>query len=230
MNSSHHTDLLLTVHRHGSRSDVENAIDETLTQLGLDYLDLWHMHWPVTQGLFGNKIEYLATWEWMVVVAKRGLVRHVGVSNFAPEQLRDLLRHASVPPSVHQMELHPYLQQNRWLKLHEHHGIHVTAYSPLAGTNPTYEKGDPPHLLQNKVILKIAGKRKCTPAQVVLKWGMLRGTSVIPKSIHKDYISENLLAVDCPLQQGDVKKIDKLGAFHHRFNNPSKSWVGESEE
>lgn len=211
--------------RHKTRENVEDAIHQTLGQLGIDYLDLWHMHWPVSEGLLGNEIEYRQTWNYMVDVAFRGLVRHLGVSNFAPEQLKDLLNHTSIPPQVHQMELHPYLQQNDWLKFHEKHGIHVTAYSPFAGTNPTYHKGDPPHLLGNKVVQHIADKRLCTPAQVVLKWHLIRGTSAIPKSIHKNYISENFLALDCPLQQADVDKIDKLGKYHHRFNNPSKGWV-----
>ncbi|KAJ8604992.1 hypothetical protein MRB53_041589 [Persea americana] len=213
--------------QHGSQQNVEDAIDHTLEELGIDYLDLWHMHWPISDGIFSKSIEYIDTWKWMEHVANSGRVHHLGVSNFSPEQLADLINHASVKPQVHQMELHPYLQQKSWLETHEKLGIHVTAYSPLAGTNPTYDKGDPPHLLKNRIVQKIAIRRKCTAAQVVLKWGLIRGTSVIPKSIHKDYISENFLALECPLRQSDVNRLDELGDYHHRFNNPSKSWVSE---
>jgi alcohol dehydrogenase (NADP+) len=120
--------------------------------------------------------------------------------------------------------MHPYLAQNKWLKSHERRGIHVTAYSPLAGTNPTDDPGAPVQLLKNKKIVSIAEKRGCTPAQVVLQWGMRRGTSVIPKSSHLDRITENLHAVECGLSKKDLKKIDKLGKEYYRFNNPSESW------
>ena len=123
-----------------------------------------------------------------------------------------------------QNRLHPYLQQNDWVKWHEKNGIHVTAYSPLAGSNPTYDPGDPVQLLENKVITKIADKRDCTPGQVALIWGMSRGTSVIPKTSHLDRVTENFKSLDCVLKMKDIEKIDKLGKEHFRFNNPSKNW------
>ena len=106
----------------------------------------------------------------------------------------------------------------------------VTAYSPLANLNPIYgapgkSKDTPPSLLQNKEIGKIAEKRGCTNAQVALKWGMGRGTSVIPKSSHTDRIKENLEAVDCPLKREDYEVIKKVGeTYLKRFNNPSEDW------
>jgi len=188
------------------------------------------MHWPVSSTSSGNKFEYLDTWEAMTLFKEKGLVRNIGVSNFDPEQMKNLLNHTSHPPSVHQMEMHPYLQQNEWLKLHEKHGVHVTAYSPLAGTNPTYKPGDTVPLLENDVMEKIAEKRGCTTAQVALAWGMARGTSVIPKSQHKERIIENFGSLQCKLHEKDLKKIDKLGHEHHRYNNPSKSWKLEMYE
>jgi len=197
----------------------------TLQKLRVGYLDLYHMHWPVSQGTFGgNSIEYRDTWAAMGLLLEKGMTRHIGVSNFDPEQLKDLLNHTSHPPSVHQMELHPYLSQVDWLDFHEKHGIHVTAYSPLAGTNPTYDAGDPVQLLNNTLLHKIADKRGCTPAQVALAWGMNRGTSVIPKSQHKERITENFASLECSLHAKDIKKLNKLGKEHHRYNNPSKSW------
>jgi alcohol dehydrogenase (NADP+) len=203
----------------------ERALDDTLEDLGVGYLDLYHMHWPVSSGMFGNKIEYKDTWDAMILLQQKGKTRHIGVSNFSPEQLEDLLNNTSRPPAVHQMELHPYLQQADWLEYHNKHGIHVTAYSPLAGTNPTYSPGDTVPLLENKLVNKIAKKRGCTPAQVAIVWGMSRGTSVIPKSQHKDRITENFDALECKLKEKDLERItDKLGKERRRYNNPSKSW------
>ena len=110
------------------------------------------------------------------------------------------------------------------MEWHEKHNIHVTAYSPLAGTNPTYNPGDPSPLLKNDVVTKIAEKRGCTPAQVALAWGMSRGTSVIPKTSHLDRVTENFKALKCELKSKDIKKIDELGKEYFRYNNPSKSW------
>jgi len=209
---------------HGTTAPA-SGIDTTLKSLGVGYLDLYHMHWPVSQGTFGgNSIEYRDTWAAMGLLLEKGLTRHIGVSNFDPEQLKDLLKHTANPPSVHQMELHPYLPQSEWIEFHEKHGIHVTAYSPLAGTNPTYDNSDPTALLNNTVVHKIAEKRGCTPAQVALAWGLSRGTSVIPKSQHKERISENFGTLECKLKGKDMEKMEKLGKAHHRYNNPSKSW------
>ncbi|KAK3114942.1 hypothetical protein LTR53_006209 [Teratosphaeriaceae sp. CCFEE 6253] len=208
---------------HGTTAP-EAGIDTTLARLGVGYLDLYHMHWPVAQTSGANKIEYHATWAAMGLLLAQGKTRHIGVSNFDPEQLEDLLNHTSHVPSVHQMELHPYLPQTEWIAFHKKHGIHVTAYSPFAGTNPTYTWGDLEPLIQNPVLKAIADKRSCTPAQVALAWGMGRGTSVIPKSQHKAYIEENFGSLGCVLKRGDVEEIDALGKAHHRFNNPSEGW------
>ena len=154
-------------------------------------------------------------------------VRHVGISNFSPAQLRALLTNSSTLPSAHQMEMHPYLPQSPWLLYHQSLGIHVTAYSPLGNANPTYgppEKSDPPSLLENDVVANIAGMRGCTPAQVVLQWGLARGTSVIPKSKHVERIEENFGALECFLEYDDWKALGKLGEKSVRFNNPTKGW------
>ena len=120
--------------------------------------------------------------------------------------------------------MHAYLQQNDFLKWHEKHGIHVTAYSPLAGTNPTYDTGNVTQLLNNTVVTKIADKRECTPAQVLLAWGVSRGTSVIPKTSHLERITENLGSLECDLHGKDIDKLNDLGKAYVRYNNPSKAW------
>lgn len=191
----------------------------------MGYLDLYHMHWPVSSGFFGgNDIEYRDTWSAMALLVTHGKTRHIGVSNFSPSQLEDLLNHTATKPAVHQFETHAYLQQPDFIKWHKKHGIHVTAYSPLGGTNPTYDKGKLTPLLKNDVVDKIAHKRGCTPAQVALAWGLSRSTSVIPKAQRKDHIAENFNATLCELHEKDLHKLEKVGMEHHRYNNPSASW------
>lgn len=133
------------------------------------------------------------------------------------------------PPYAHQMELHAYLPQDNFISWHKSHDIHVTAYSPLGNMNPTYSKsiqqvtGEKiPSLLSNKIVGEIAEARGCTPAQVVLKWGMTRGTSVIPKSAHAGRIDENFESTECHLEKKDFQKLEQLPT--KRFNNPSEQW------
>ena len=128
------------------------------------------------------------------------------------------------------MELHPYLQQNDWVKWHKAHSIEVTAYSPFANMNPTYDSphGDPKAplpLLQNPSMLQIAKESGCTAAQVALAWGISRNTSVIPKASRTDHIQENYGVLNCMLNQDAFNVIDNLGITNlKRFNNPSRQW------
>lgn len=166
----------------------------------------------------------------MEALLQTSKVRQIGISNFSPHQLHHLISTSTHKPSVHQFETHPYLQQTEWVKLHQDHGINVTAYSPLANLNPTYgspgkSKDTPPSLLENKEISEIAEKRGCTNAQVALKWGMWRGTSVIPKSSHASRIQENFDALECDLEEEDYEVIREVGkTYLKRFNNPSEGW------
>ena len=178
-------------------------------------------------------------------------VRFIGISNFAPAQLDALLAvREVVKPKVHQFETHPYLPQEEWLERHREVGIRVTAYSPLGNMNPTYgardtsaftssfssfssslpsfeyNHADLPLLLHHPVVKDVAKETGCSPAQVVLKWGMQRGASVIPKSMHEAYIEENFRAQECVLLEDNVKRVDRVGRRDgpRRFNNPSKGW------
>ena len=166
----------------------------------------------------------------MEQLLKTGKVRHIGVSNFSPHQLKQLLGQTNVKPAVHQFELHPYLQQVDFIQWHAANGIDVTAYSPLANLNPTYgspgkSRDAPPSLLANKDITEIAEERGCTNAQVALAWGMSRDYSVIPKSQHADRIEENFESVKCKLEEEDYTTIERLGKeYSKRFNNPSDGW------
>ena len=166
----------------------------------------------------------------MEALLPTGKVRNIGVSNFSPHQLNELIVNAKIKPAVHQFELHPYLQQTDWVEWHHQHGISVTAYSPLANLNPIYDSPGqdvklPPSLLKDKKISDIAEARGCTNAQVALAWGMGRGTSVIPKSQHTDRIKENYDSMKCELKDEDYKAMKAVGKkYLHRFNKPGRSW------
>ena len=170
------------------------------------------------------------TWLAMEKLLDTGKVRHIGISNFSPHQLYQLLKQTTIKPAVHQFELHPYLQQVDFVQWHQDNGIDVTAYSPLANLNPIYSspgesKDVPPSLLVNEDITEIAKERGCTNAQVALAWGIHRGYSVIPKSQHADRIQENFESMECKLKEEDYTIIEKLGKeYLKRFNNPSDGW------
>jgi len=212
---------------HGDPEVVEAGLKQTLEDLGVGYLDLYLMHWPVVSNSKKNQneLEFVQTWKSMIALPK-DKVLNIGVSNFSPAQLKTLISKTTVKPFVHQMELHPYLQQSTWIAAHETLGISVTAYSPLGNSNPTYgDKDYPPALLKNDVILEIAGDTDCTPAQVALAWGLSRGTAVIPKSSHTAHIEENFGAQQCELGVNALAKLKLLGSkFLTRFNNPSEKW------
>ncbi|KAF2104503.1 Aldo/keto reductase, partial [Rhizodiscina lignyota] len=227
---------------------VEEAYNQTLKELGLEYLDLYLMHWSAGQpgGKGPHIFDYVevwqnfplafiesysmhsATWQQMEKLVEDGRVRKIGICNFAPSELFRLLRSAKIKPYVHQFELHPYLQQRWWEEWHKANGIKVTGYSPLGNTNPIYkgrsiENGDArdPHTSS------IAERRGCTTAQVALAWGMKRGHVVIPKSSHEAYHKENWASLGCveKLDFQDLKEIEYIGnRWLHRFNNPAKTW------
>jgi diketogulonate reductase-like aldo/keto reductase len=185
------------------------------------------MHWPVAATLDGKKnvIEkesYLETWAAMEELVHTGLTKHIGISNFAKAELDAVLANATIKPAAHEFETHPYLQQQDFVDYHREKGIVVIAYSPLANTNPTYGKGHKP-IMEDPTIVEMAEAKNCTPAQYILAWGRQRGTVVIPKSVHEEWIAENLASGQVylyPWEMDGVAKLDKK----LRFNNPSKQW------
>ncbi|MEM6717437.1 MAG: aldo/keto reductase [Cyanobacteria bacterium P01_C01_bin.147] len=220
-------------------ADVQSGLEQTLAALQLDYLDLYLMHWPVAikkgEGFPLTKEKLVAlevlpiatTWQAMEALVQEGLTRHIGVSNFSVHKLRSLLATANIPPAMNQVELHPYLQQTELLKFAQDHDILMTAYSPLGSADrPSSLKGqDEPILLEDPTIVEIATHHKATPAQILIRWAMQRGTVVIPKSVNPARIEQNLAAVNLTLTTEDMNAIATLER-HRRYVDGS-FWVVE---
>ncbi|KAL6242281.1 mitochondrial glycerol dehydrogenase Gld1 [Rhinocladiella similis] len=210
---------------------VEEALDQTLKELDLDYLDLYLIHWPVAferrsadelfplttkdgdEADLDDGVSIIDTWKALVKLPK-SKVRAIGVSNFTPEHIQAVTDATGVLPAVNQVERHPLLQQNDTLiKYAREKNIHITAYSAF-GNNTI----GVPLLLEHPVVKGIATKIGATPAQVLLAWAQIGGHSVIPKSVTPSRIQSNFQEVT--LAQEDIAAITKIGEIPRRYNTP----------
>lgn len=182
--------------RHHKKSSVVRTIEESVLRTGLDYLDLYLIHWPnPSQGL------YLEAWEGMIEAREKGLVRSIGVSNFLPEYLDVLIEKTGVTPSVNQVELHPYFSQAEQRAADQQRGILTQAWTPI-GKNTA--------LLEEPSIVSIARDLGRSPAQVVLRWHVQLGVLPIPKSATPARQAENLAILDFALDEAQMSAISSL--------------------
>lgn len=209
--------------RHAPK-DVEPALRDTLSKLGLEYLDLYLMHWPIAHRLGKtmpktaddmvslDELPLESTWAAMEKLVDAGLTRSIGVSNFNSKKLRALLKDARIRPAANQVELHPYLQQYELKALCDAEGVILTAYSPLGSKDrpPSLKAEDEPILLEDPVIGEIAAAKGASTAQVLIAWALHRGTSVIPKSTNEGRIKQNLEAATLELNADEMSKIETL--------------------
>ncbi|MGH3392655.1 MAG: aldo/keto reductase [Actinomadura sp.] len=180
---------------HG-HDETLRAFDESMNRLGLDYLDLYLIHWPVPA-----QDKYLETWKAFEQLLAEGRVRAIGVSNFPVDHLQRLIDNAEVVPAINQIELHPNLAQAELRALHALHGIATEAWSPL---------GSGRGLLDDPALAAIAAKHEKTPAQVVIRWHLQLGNVVIPKTVTPARITENIDVFGFELDADDLTAIEAL--------------------
>ena len=191
-----------TDHGHGQ---ARNAFKSSLERLGLDYVDLYLIHWPVP-----SQDKYVETWKAFIELQAEGLVRAIGVSNFQPDHLRRIVDETGVTPAVNQVELHPRLQQAGLRREHADRGIVTEAWSPLA-------QGA---VLDDPVVTRIADDHAVTPGQVVIRWHIQLGNVVIPKSVTPARIEENFDVFGFHLTEPEMQAIEGLDAGERTGPDP----------
>jgi diketogulonate reductase-like aldo/keto reductase len=229
------------------KEHVKIGLKKTLTDLRLDYLDLYLIHWPQafyyvetdpTQRGWENEeiddsgngknidptVSVHETWAAMEELVDEGLVNDIGVSNFPVSLLHELMTKCRIAPAVNQVEAHPYLQQSKLLAYCQKRGVHFQAYSPLG--SPGYKEDGEPTLLEDPVLKRIAASHNATVAQVCIAWALQRGTSVVAKSAKPKRQEENLsvvISTHIKLSEVDLKEIEGLERGY-RFFRPEDWW------
>jgi len=174
--------------------EVEEAFKTSLSKLGLEYIDLFLLHWPIP----GKNLE---AWSVLEKLYHEGWVRAIGVSNFMQDHLEEILQQGNIIPAVNQIEFHPYLRSSKLLEYCQQEQIRVEAWSPLmqAGT-----------IFQDPALVKLAKKHGKTPAQIILRWDLQSGVVTIPKSAKENRIVENASIFDFELDAEDMRTINGL--------------------
>lgn len=210
--------------------DVLPAMEASLKNLQLDYLDLYLIHWPVAL-VYGvnypqkademislNDLPLSETWQAVIDLKEKSLARHIGVSNFSSKRISQLRDETGVLPEALQVELQPFHQQKALVDFTKQNNIAIIGFCPLGSADRPASRVSPnePKLFENKTILNIAEEKSCSPAQVMLAWAVNRGTSVIPKSVNPNRLKENLEAADIVLSNGQMERMDALDK-HYRY-------------
>ena len=225
------------------KEHVRPACERTLKDLGLDYIDLYLIHFPISLQFVSFKDQYppgwiinskknnimkidpvplSETWQGMEELVQAGLVRHIGICNYNSGLLNDLMAYASIKPAMLQIESHPYLTQENLIHHAHNLNIAVTAFSPLGSLSYVSLKMAKVEdsLLKQREIIEIADILKRTPAQVVLRWGIQRKTAIIPKTSRIEKLRENISLFDFELNADQMNKISALN-INYRFNDPA---------
>ena len=203
-------DLFITSKLHPKDHGKEKcqvAVDKALRDLGTEYLDLFLLHWPGVQKLDVkdplNKKMRAESWKILEENYRNKKIRSIGVSNYTLDHMKELLENCEIVPHVLQIELHPHYQQRELVSFCESQGVHVQAYSSLG------QNGASGPLFSSEVVKKVCSIVGHTPAQVLLRWGLQKGFTVMPKSIHPDRIKENI-KLDFEIPSACMDMLDDL--------------------
>ncbi|KAL0342280.1 UNVERIFIED_CONTAM: Methylecgonone reductase [Sesamum calycinum] len=227
-------------------SDAEHdlvlpALNESLRKLGLQYVDLYLIHWPIriqkddTNSIKTMHFDIKGTWEGMEECCRMGLAKSIGVSNYSCAKLSTLLENATIPPAVNQVELNVSWQQQKLMEFCKDKGIHVCAFSPL-GAYGSYSGYNV--VVENPILKDIAAARNKTAAQVVLRWILQQGGIPIVRSFNKERMKQNLQIFDWELTDEEVGKIQQipqqracnptnLVGPHAQYKSLEELWDGE---
>ncbi|MDW8547088.1 aldo/keto reductase [Staphylococcus pseudoxylosus] len=189
------------------RQNVADAYETSLNKLGLDYLDLYLMHWPGT-----DEALMIDTWQGMEDLYKNDKVKNIGVSNFNIEHLEALLAQVSIKPVINQVEFHPYLLKSSLNRYLEVQNIHMESWSPLMNAQ----------ILEDETVNAVANEVEKSPAQVIIRWNIEHGVVVIPKSVTPSRIEENINVFDFALTAEQIEKLDNLNEDRRIGPDPAK--------
>lgn len=222
---------------------VQAACEKSLSDLDLDYLDLYLIHFPISlkyvdidsryppEWIFDpyaekprmeiDPVPLQETWKAMEQLVHSGLVKEIGICNYSSALLHDLMAYADIKPAMLQIESHPYLTQANLIRVAEAYDIAVTAFSPLGALSyvPLDMASENESVLQQQVVIDAGKRLNRSPAQIVLRWGIQRGTAVIPKTINPNRLKENLQLFDFDLNEAEMTAISELNQ-NRRFNDP----------
>ena len=226
-----------------SPEHVEAACRRTLQDLGVEYLDLYLIHFPISLQFVDFETRYPPewffdpsaaqpkmqidpvplsdTWKAMEALQKKGLVKNIGICNYNSGLLHDLMAYAEIKPAMLQIESHPYLTQESLIRAAQAYSIAVTAFSPLGALSYVSldMASENESVLQQQAVIAAAQRLQRSPAQIVLRWGIQRNTAVIPKTINPDRLKENLALFDFELSDEEMAAISALNQ-NRRFNDP----------
>ena len=223
---------------------VKAACEKSLSDLGLEYLDLYLIHFPIALKYVDFETRYppewffdpaatepkmeidpvplYETWRAMESLVEDGLVKEIGICNYNSALLHDLMAYSKIRPAMLQIQSHPYLTQERLLRAAQNYGIAVTAFSPLGALSYlSLDMATASESVLNAGAVKTAAQRvQRTPAQVVLRWGLQRGAAIIPKTSRKERLLENISLFDFELAEEEMAEISALNV-NRRFNDPA---------